>query len=28
MADEAGNINVDCAFCSRVFPIALASLDN
>lgn len=28
MADEAGNINVDCAFCARVFPIALASLDN
>jgi len=23
MADEAGLINVDCAFCSRVFPIAL-----
>lgn len=23
MADEAGLINVDCAFCSRVFPISL-----
>jgi molecular chaperone Hsp33 len=22
MADESGNIGVDCAFCSRVFPIA------
>tara|TARA_R110000782_G_scaffold78276_8_gene155421 strand:- start:75127 stop:76080 length:954 start_codon:yes stop_codon:yes gene_type:complete len=28
MADEAGNINVDCAFCSRVFPVSLASLTN
>jgi len=28
MADEAGNINVDCAFCSRIFPIAAASLNN
>ncbi|MGE4409852.1 MAG: Hsp33 family molecular chaperone HslO [Sphingobium sp.] len=28
MADEAGTINVDCAFCSRVFPIHLASLAN
>ncbi len=28
MADEAGNINVDCAFCSRIFPISLASLAN
>lgn len=28
MADEAGNINVDCAFCSRVFPIALTSMAN
>ncbi|CAN5449199.1 Hsp33 family molecular chaperone [soil metagenome] len=28
MADEAGNINVDCAFCSRIFPISLASLSN
>lgn len=26
MADEAGNINVDCAFCSRIFPVSLASL--
>lgn len=26
MADEAGNINVDCAFCSRIFPVALDSL--
>ena len=28
MADEKGNINVDCAFCSRIFPISLASLSN
>lgn len=28
MADEAGNINVDCAFCSRIFPVSLASLNN
>ncbi|MGK2908515.1 MAG: Hsp33 family molecular chaperone HslO [Sphingobium sp.] len=28
MADEAGQINVDCAFCSRVFPIALVSFAN
>ena len=28
MADEAGTINVDCAFCSRIFPINLASLAN
>lgn len=28
MADEAGNINVDCAFCSRIFPISLVSLAN
>jgi len=28
MADAQGNINVDCAFCSRVFPIALGSLSN
>ncbi|MEZ5656684.1 MAG: Hsp33 family molecular chaperone HslO [Sphingobium sp.] len=28
MADEAGHINVDCAFCSRIFPISLASLTN
>jgi molecular chaperone Hsp33 len=27
MADEAGNINVDCAFCSRIFPVSLASLN-
>ncbi|HEY0116514.1 MAG TPA: Hsp33 family molecular chaperone HslO [Allosphingosinicella sp.] len=26
MADEAGLINVDCEFCSRVFPIAAADL--
>lgn len=25
MADERGNINVDCAFCSKIFPIALDS---
>ncbi|MDX3909357.1 MAG: Hsp33 family molecular chaperone HslO [Sphingobium sp.] len=28
MADETGQIKVDCAFCSRVFPIALVSFDN
>lgn len=28
MADEAGNINVDCAFCSKIFPISLVSLNN
>ena len=28
MADEQGHINVDCAFCSRIFPITLASLAN
>ncbi|MBP6031218.1 MAG: Hsp33 family molecular chaperone HslO [Sphingobium sp.] len=28
MADSAGNINVDCAFCSKIFPISLASLNN
>lgn len=28
MADEAGNINVDCAFCSRVFPVSLAGFAN
>jgi len=28
MADDKGNINVDCAFCSRIFPIAVASLAN
>ena len=28
MADDHGNINVDCAFCSRIFPISLASLSN
>ena len=26
MADEAGLINVDCAFCSRVFPITLEEI--
>ena len=26
MADEAGNIVVDCAFCSQVFPIPLADI--
>lgn len=26
MADEAGNINVDCAFCSRIFPVSVFSL--
>lgn len=28
MADAAGNINVDCAFCSKIFPISLVSLNN
>lgn len=28
MADEEGNIVVDCAFCSKNFPVSLASLDN
>ncbi len=28
MADEAGDIVVDCEFCSRRFPISLASLSN
>ncbi|AUW57984.1 molecular chaperone Hsp33 [Sphingobium sp. SCG-1] len=28
MADEEGQINVDCAFCSRIFPIALVSFAN
>ncbi len=28
MADESGNIVVDCKFCSRFFPISLASLNN
>ncbi|MGE4431708.1 MAG: Hsp33 family molecular chaperone HslO [Sphingobium sp.] len=28
MADDEGHINVDCAFCSRIFPIAVASLMN
>ncbi|WP_420607067.1 Hsp33 family molecular chaperone HslO [Novosphingopyxis sp.] len=28
MADEAGDITVDCEFCSRKFPISVASLDN
>lgn len=28
MADDRGNINVDCAFCARIFPISLASLSN
>lgn len=27
MADEEGRIMVDCAFCSRIFPIPLADLD-
>jgi len=27
MADEKGLINVDCAFCSRIFPLQLASFD-
>ncbi len=28
MADERGEITVDCEFCSRTFPITLASLNN
>jgi molecular chaperone Hsp33 len=28
MADEDGSINVDCAFCSRIFPVSLVSLEN
>jgi molecular chaperone Hsp33 len=28
MADEHGNINVDCAFCSRIFPVSLAGFSN
>lgn len=28
MADEAGDIVVNCEFCSRKFPISLASLNN
>lgn len=28
MTDDAGSINVDCAFCSRIFIISLASLTN
>lgn len=28
MADEAGDIVVDCEFCSRRFPVSLASFDN
>lgn len=28
MADDDGAINVDCAFCSRIFPVTLASFDN
>lgn len=28
MADDDGTIRVDCAFCSHVFPVSLASLDN
>lgn len=28
MADERGDINVDCAFCSRIFPVSLQSLAN
>jgi molecular chaperone Hsp33 len=28
MADQAGEIVVDCQFCSRTFPISLASFDN
>ena len=28
MADEQGNINVDCAFCSRIFPVSLAGFSN
>lgn len=28
MADESGTIKVDCAFCSKIFPISLGSLAN
>lgn len=28
MADDLGNINVDCAFCSRIFPVSLAGFSN
>lgn len=28
MADDQGVIGVDCAFCSRLFPVALASFEN
>jgi molecular chaperone Hsp33 len=28
MADEQGNINVDCAFCARIFPVSLTGFDN
>jgi molecular chaperone Hsp33 len=28
MADEDGSVNVDCAFCSRIFPVSLVSLEN
>lgn len=28
MADEAGIISVDCAFCSRLFPVSLAELSS
>mgnify|MGYP000923813200 FL=1 len=28
MADEQGQINVDCAFCSRIFPVSLTSFAN
>lgn len=28
MADDQGVIGVDCAFCSRLFPVTLASFDN
>jgi molecular chaperone Hsp33 len=28
MADESGIISVDCAFCSRIFPVNAHSLQN
>jgi molecular chaperone Hsp33 len=28
MADEAGIIGVDCAFCSRIFPVSIHDLEN
>ena len=28
MAEDDGNITVDCEFCSRKFPVSLASFDN